>query len=638
MAGDKNAGRGKIRKPRPPAVQIIRHLSEGAYTSFPKAIREVVNNSFDAEATRVDLNFKKGFSELVITDNGTGVPEKAFDEEFLRISGSRRREHGVKSSFKDRPVLGIFGVGVLAIAAVCDEAIVRTTVKGEIKGYERRINFKKFFDKKLQREDLEDHYFSEHLGYFNSKPDEHFTIIRLINLRPQIQDQLNAKEKEARKTRGITGLESFSQLEGIEWFKSELGLLIPVEYEKDFPVYNDETNTIIDASEQLKGFDFHVFANDEEIRKHIKLGRRFSDKFSWEYEEFGPEVPTIGKEKLSTVTPIRSDPGDKVKFFGYIYEQSRQIFPIELRGLLIRVSHVGIKGYDTSFYNIARRRSLGAQANQISGEIFVEYGLDEVLQMDKDDFKQQRLEFDNFIKPIHEKIHEIRKAMGRRTDRVRKGKKAKEKPIEKPTTIRDVLKQKSPFIDEMRKDVGAEEWKKLTPKKLDQTVTLWINEVGQRVKEFAASSSIPEEQSYLEEALKCLSTDCLRATVVLFWNATMHRIHKKIESLTFKAFDDALLNVAKSNIFKWFKEYKPKDCKNIEEFKSCVKDTEAIMSLSPSGLKLLPLTNCEQMLGSFLMLRDHCAHPTTSETNHKEVLYTLEFLLTRILENPDFQV
>jgi hypothetical protein len=35
--------------PEKPAVQLISHLSEGAYTSFPKAIKELVNNSFDAK-------------------------------------------------------------------------------------------------------------------------------------------------------------------------------------------------------------------------------------------------------------------------------------------------------------------------------------------------------------------------------------------------------------------------------------------------------------------------------------------------------------------------------------------------------------------------------------------------------------
>lgn len=626
----------RIKKPSPPAVQIIRHISEGAYTGFPKAIREVVNNAFDARATKVTLDFKKENSELTIWDNGTGVDEKTFDNEFLRISGSTKRLQGDTDPITGRPILGVFGVGVFAIAAVCEEALVETTLEGDAEGYIRKIDLKKFFDPRIQRDNLEDHLYSEHVKYFESKPEEHYTSIRLIGLKPEIQEQLNHKEEEPRKIRGINGLENFSQLKGIDWFTSELGLLIPVEYEKDFPVVGLKIDPIEKAREELKKFNFHVYVNSRKLLKPIRLGRRFSDKFSWPYEKITNEIPT-DPEKLSSVTPIWSEPGAKIRFFGYIYEQSKQIFPGELRGLLIRVSHVGVKGYDRSFYKYTLS-NLGPSANHISGEIYIEKGLESsIWQMNKDDFQQDLLDFKKLIQPIHKKIQEVRNEMGKRTSRVRKHKKAKEKPVEKPKTIRDALKQKSPLIDEMRKDIGAEEFKKYLPKKPDQTIDIWSSEIKQRIKKLATSASIPEEKSYLYEAMECFENNCLRATVVLFWNATIHRMHKKIEQRGFPAFDQALSNVAQSRAFSWFRQYTPKNCTSLEEFKDCVKDQEVLFAISGPGLGLMTVTECK-LMGKDLQLRHSCAHPTNYQPNHREVLITIELLLQRILENSNFRV
>ncbi len=42
--------------PTETAVQLVSHLSEGAYTTFAKAVKELVINAFDADATEVHIN------------------------------------------------------------------------------------------------------------------------------------------------------------------------------------------------------------------------------------------------------------------------------------------------------------------------------------------------------------------------------------------------------------------------------------------------------------------------------------------------------------------------------------------------------------------------------------------------------
>ena len=45
--------------PKEAAAQLISHLSEGVYTTFPKALKELVINAFDASATEVKIIISK---------------------------------------------------------------------------------------------------------------------------------------------------------------------------------------------------------------------------------------------------------------------------------------------------------------------------------------------------------------------------------------------------------------------------------------------------------------------------------------------------------------------------------------------------------------------------------------------------
>lgn len=49
-----------------------------------------------------------------------------------------------------------------------------------------------------------------------------------------------------------------------------------------------------------------------------------------------------------------------------------------------------------------------------------------------------------------------------------------------------------------------------------------------------------DEQSYLEEAARCLANRCNRAAIILLWAAAMARLHGAIEKLGFNAYNAAL--------------------------------------------------------------------------------------------------
>ncbi len=55
-----------------------------------------------------------------------------------------------------------------------------------------------------------------------------------------------------------------------------------------------------------------------------------------------------------------------------------------------------------------------------------------------------------------------------------------------------------------------------------------------------SSNLNPEEASYIEEAVRCASTRCYRATIILLWSAAVARFHTAIEKAGFDAYNSAL--------------------------------------------------------------------------------------------------
>ncbi len=78
--------------------------------------------------------------------------------------------------------------------------------------------------------------------------------------------------------------------------------------------------------------------------------------------------------------------GYKLKFSGYIYHRNKAIWPPELRGVLIRIRNVGIGGYDKSIINYPP--SVGPIITGISGEIYVDEGLENALNIDRNSFRE----------------------------------------------------------------------------------------------------------------------------------------------------------------------------------------------------------------------------------------------------------
>ena len=77
--------------------------------------------------------------------------------------------------------------------------------------------------------------------------------------------------------------------------------------------------------------------------------------------------------------------GSTLKVRGYIYASAgKALLPDDIRGVLIRLKHVGIGEYDKSF--LGYRYAEGPRFAWLTGELFVQEGLEDALTVGRDGF------------------------------------------------------------------------------------------------------------------------------------------------------------------------------------------------------------------------------------------------------------
>ena len=111
----------------------IEHLGVKMYSTLPPIIAEIVSNSYDAEAKKVDIFLRdKGASKsITITDDGHGMTFPEINSNFLRIGRNRRFDTSSQKSKNDlRFVIGKKGIGKLSFFGISDRIEVVTVSEG----------------------------------------------------------------------------------------------------------------------------------------------------------------------------------------------------------------------------------------------------------------------------------------------------------------------------------------------------------------------------------------------------------------------------------------------------------------------------------------------------------------------------
>ena len=107
--------------------RIITILSGSTYNNFPKALKEIISNSYDADASEVKITVDIKGETITVEDNGLGMSESDFDF-YLRIAGKTRSTREFTLSGRKR--IGQFGVGFLSVFPFCRTYNIESKKKG----------------------------------------------------------------------------------------------------------------------------------------------------------------------------------------------------------------------------------------------------------------------------------------------------------------------------------------------------------------------------------------------------------------------------------------------------------------------------------------------------------------------------
>lgn len=109
---------------------VLNHLGINLYSNIPAVLSEVVANSYDADATEVNIFIQN--NEVTIIDNGCGMSESDINEKYLLVGYQKRRSSNgttITPIYKRR-VMGRKGIGKLSLMSMANIIEVHTVKDG----------------------------------------------------------------------------------------------------------------------------------------------------------------------------------------------------------------------------------------------------------------------------------------------------------------------------------------------------------------------------------------------------------------------------------------------------------------------------------------------------------------------------
>ena len=116
------------------SLNILNHLGRNLYRSFVTVLGEAISNAWDADAQNVNIYIDREKNSFIIKDDGIGMSRDDFQNKFLKIGYSKRKDGKVKSD-RERPYIGRKGIGKLALLSCADKiCVISKTADGDYVG------------------------------------------------------------------------------------------------------------------------------------------------------------------------------------------------------------------------------------------------------------------------------------------------------------------------------------------------------------------------------------------------------------------------------------------------------------------------------------------------------------------------
>ncbi|MGB0384311.1 MAG: ATP-binding protein [Ardenticatenaceae bacterium] len=445
--------------------KILLNIGGGVYSSPAGAIKELVNNAFDADAEQVVISTGYPFfDEIQVMDTGQGMSLERFKMAMVSIGNSMKDTidpYRVTQKYK-RPIIGRLGIGLMALSQVCDKAMIESRLPEAKTKFLALIDFTQFRPNRYERTSLSvlssqfggaeaiRHQLAEegleperreelklrlklaleadkmrqlkeidlqkqHLGYCMYIPElpvvlphVHGTTITLLGIRPEIRQMLSdssrplpppkhvltPSEEESEECEDWEDYMSLVQdyswrdlcerlridteltyqtLPSYHQFLYELAFMSPVPYFDDAPI-TMRPEILQQKKKELRRFNFSLRVDNRLLYKPQLL----------------PSGALSPSADEVIIRPLYFDDyidGSQLRYTGYLYWQNSQNKPSAIRGIQLYIRNVGIALYDQTLLNFSKVDS-SLKVRHISGEIYVEKGLERALKVDRESFRE----------------------------------------------------------------------------------------------------------------------------------------------------------------------------------------------------------------------------------------------------------
>lgn len=137
-------------------TNVLNHLGINLYSNLSAVLSEVVANSWDAMAKRVDILIDKASNKIIIKDNGFGMSESDIQDKFLTVGYRKRNTPDPKIT---RQPMGRKGIGKLSLLSIANQIEIHTKSESDSNA------FKLDLGKVKQATELGEEYKVDHVEF-----------------------------------------------------------------------------------------------------------------------------------------------------------------------------------------------------------------------------------------------------------------------------------------------------------------------------------------------------------------------------------------------------------------------------------------------------------------------------------------
>ena len=373
--------------------EIARVLSRATYHQLVLALREIVANAHDANASKIDITVKlamagKGILEVV--DDGDGMDERKFNGEFLTLgstSKTPRQDREPRTNRFGRQIIGQFGIGFISTIPFADEIVVETRDRDDEVVRGAKIDCKEILAGTAEGTET-----TYRLEGWDRPPDlsdaRSFTRVSMRGLTKQAYDSIDSTitggwyQTRSQRTRAIQNDVRLSFL------RNWTSRILPLGYDEVHT--SDELRPVLRSLLPERYIPARVTVNGIPVFRSLANAKVISDPFH-----------------------LR---GEHWEAHGVLWSPQETINPVYNRGIAIRIGDMSIG--EPGYLGLSKVGRVYGKLQHIAGEVQVK-GLESNLQLDRQDFyfaqatdeflEQVRREVTSFESKLQKKAHVMQK-------------------------------------------------------------------------------------------------------------------------------------------------------------------------------------------------------------------------------------